>query len=206
MQYAREYLDETAEIARRMPAEAVEALVDALVDVRNRHGRVFVVGVGGSAANASHAAADLRNMAGIEAYAVSDNVSALTALINDHGWAQSFRLWLDGCRLDADDAVLILSVGGGSVDPPVSENIVEALRLARRRGAAITGVVSRDGGETARLSDACVIVPTVDARRVTGHAESFQSVVWHLVVSHPRLQQVVGRWEGLDGARTAVPA
>lgn len=206
MEYARGYLDETMEIARRMPAESVEALVGLLADVRDRGGRVFVIGVGGSAANASHAAADLRNMSGIEAYAGTDNAPALTALINDRGWARSFAIWLEGCRLNAADAVLVFSVGGGSVDPPVSENIVEAVRLARRCGAAVAGVVGRDGGETARQSDVCVVVPTVDARRLTGHTESFQAVIWHLAVSHPRLQRVTALWEGIGAPNTTVTA
>jgi D-sedoheptulose 7-phosphate isomerase len=204
MQYARDYLDETIEIARQMSADTIEALVDLIAVVRDRGGRVFVLGVGGGAANASHAVADLRNMAGIEAYAAADNVAGLTAIVNDRGWAPSYELWLEGCRLNRDDAVLVFSVGGGSVDPPVSENIVEALRLARDRGAAIVGVVGRDGGETARLSDVCVIVPTVHAHRVTGHTESFQAVVWHLAVSHPRLQRTSARWEGINAAAAAV--
>jgi D-sedoheptulose 7-phosphate isomerase len=197
MTYARGYLDEAIEIARRMPAETIEELVRLLADVRDRGGRVFVLGVGGSAANASHAAADLRNMSGIEAYAATDNVPVLTALINDRGWAHAFALWLEGCRMNADDAVLVFSVGGGSVQPPVSQNLVEALRLARRRGAGIAGVVGRDGGETARLADVCVIVPTVQEQRVTGHTESFQAVIWHLAVSHPRLQRVTALWESM---------
>jgi D-sedoheptulose 7-phosphate isomerase len=206
MTYTRTYLDEMVAIAGAIDVDAVEAMVALLVQVRDRNGRVFVLGVGGGAANAAHAVSDLRTMAGIEAYAATDNTAALTALTNDRGWADSFAAWLQDSRINERDGVLVLSVGGGSVDPPVSENIVLALDLAARCGAATAGVVGRDGGETAKRADVCVLVPIVTADRVTVHTESFQAAIWHLAVSHPALHRGTPHWESIAGGRPAAEA
>ncbi|TDD96795.1 SIS domain-containing protein [Actinomadura rubrisoli] len=199
-EYSRHYLSEVARIAEKIDLVQVTALVEHLRATRDRNGRVFVAGVGGGAGNASHAAADLRGLADIEAYALTDNVSGLTALINDRGWDSSLSTWLDHSRLAARDAVLVFSVGGGSLDPPVSVNVVRALEFARARGATVLGVVGRDGGTTARLADACVIVPVVNSETVTPHTEAFQAVLWHLAVTHPQLSRTRGRWESLSAA------
>jgi D-sedoheptulose 7-phosphate isomerase len=191
------YLDQVREVAARIDRAAVERLVSLLAEVRARGGRLFVLGVGGSAGNASHAVNDFRKICGMEAYTPVDNVSELTARINDEGWDTSFANWLRGSRLGADDAVLVLSVGGGDAARGVSVNLVRALDAARAAGARIGGIVGRDGGYTARIADACVIVPTVDPATVTAHTEAFQAVVWHLLVSHPRLQAAPMKWESL---------
>jgi D-sedoheptulose 7-phosphate isomerase len=195
MSYAKEYLAETARIAASLDPEALERLVALLVAVRARGGRLFVLGVGGSAANASHAVNDFRKLAGLEAYAPTDNVAELTARVNDEGWETVFAAWLRGSRLTARDAVLVLSVGGGDLERNVSPNLVHALRYAREVGTPIGGIVGRDGGYTARVADACVVVPTVDPARVTPHTEAFQAVVCHCLVSHPALQAVPAKWE-----------
>jgi D-sedoheptulose 7-phosphate isomerase len=172
-------------------------MVDILAETRERGGRLFVLGVGGSAANASHAVNDFRKIAGLEAYAPTDNVSELTARTNDEGWATVFQGWLAGSRLRREDLLLVLSVGGGSVEKNVSPGLVTALEYAREIGARVIGIVGRDGGHTARVADACVIVPTVNPAHVTPHAESFQAVVWHLLVSHPRLKSAPTKWEAI---------
>jgi D-sedoheptulose 7-phosphate isomerase len=197
MSFAQEYLDEAAEILRRLDAESVERAARLLAETRDRGGRLFILGVGGSAANASHAVNDFRKLAGMEAYAPTDNVAELTARANDEGWAGVFEGWLRVSRLRAGDLVLVFSVGGGSVEPPVSANLVAALDYARASGARIVGVVGRDGGHTGRTADVCVLVPTVNPARVTPHAEAFQAVIWHLLVSHPALQSAPTRWESL---------
>jgi D-sedoheptulose 7-phosphate isomerase len=191
------FLAEVEEIARRLDATAIEKMVTSLVRVRERSGRLFVLGVGGSAANASHAANDFRKLAGIETYAPTDNVSELTARVNDEGWATVFAAWLQVSHLQSRDAVLVFSVGGGSLARNVSPNLVAALDYARAVGASILGIVGRDGGYTARVADVCVLIPTVHAGRVTPHAEAFQAIVWHLLVSHPALQQTPAKWESL---------
>src|SRR6185437_1535881 len=165
--------------------------------LRERGGRLFVLGVGGSAANASHAVNDFRKLAGIEAYAPTDNVSELTARTNDEGWSTVFAAWLQTSRLRPEDMLLILSVGGGSEQPSVSPNLVEALRYARTIGARIGGIVGRDGGFTAQVADVAVIIPTVNADHITPHAEAFQPVIWHLLVSHPDLKQEQTKWESV---------
>lgn len=165
--------------------------------MRNSGGRLFILGVGGSAANASHAANDFRKIAGIETYAPTDNVSELTARTNDEGWATVFEAWLRGSRLTSRDAILIFSVGGGNLEKNVSPNLVAALRYAKSVGARILGIVGRDGGYTAQVADACVIVPTVNAAHTTPHTEAFQAVVWHLLVSHPALKQAETKWESV---------
>lgn len=195
--FVREYLSEAKTIIDRLPVDAIERVVASLVDLRNSGGRLFILGVGGSAANASHAANDFRKIAGIETYAPTDNVSELTARTNDEGWATVFEAWLRGSRLTPRDAVLIFSVGGGNLEKNVSPNLVAALRYAKTVGARILGIVGRDGGYTAQVADACVIVPTVNAAHTTPHTEAFQAVVWHLLVSHPALKQAETKWESV---------
>jgi D-sedoheptulose 7-phosphate isomerase len=195
MSYARKHLQEAARIIDSIDANAIERIAEILVKVRTTGGRLFFLGVGGSAGNCSHAVNDFRKLAGFEAYAPTDNVSELTARTNDEGWDTVFAAWLAGSRLRPEDAVFVLSVGGGSLEKNISANLVRALQYARRVGAAIVGVVGRDGGYTAKVADACVIVPTVNPETVTPHSEAFQAVVWHLLVSHPSLKVVATKWE-----------
>ena len=195
MTHSEQYLQEAAEIAARLDRGAIERLASRLADVRARGGRLFFLGVGGSAANCAHAVNDFRKLAGFEAYAPTDNVAELTARTNDDGWATVFAAWLKGSRLRAADAVFVLSVGGGDADRNISANLVLALEYAREVGASIVGIGGRDGGVTGRVGDAVVVVPTVSPDRVTPHTEAFQAVVWHLLVSHPALQQVSTTWE-----------
>jgi D-sedoheptulose 7-phosphate isomerase len=195
MSYARAHLDEAARILGQLDADAVERVARLLADTRGRGGRLFFLGVGGSAGNCSHAVNDFRKLAGFEAYAPTDNVAELTARTNDEGWETVFEAWLKGSRLRQGDAVFVLSVGGGSVDKNISANLVRALDHAKRVGATILGVVGRDGGHTAKLADACVIVPTVNPETVTPHTEACQAVVWHLLVSHPLLKAAPTKWE-----------
>ncbi|HET7294381.1 MAG TPA: sugar phosphate nucleotidyltransferase [Vicinamibacteria bacterium] len=196
MSYTQAYLEDTKLALDRIDSAAIDRLVVALRDLRDRRGRLFVLGVGGSAANASHAVGDFRKICGIEAYAPTDNVAELTARVNDDGWEGVFAEWLRVSRLGPDDMVLVFSVGGGDLERNISPNLVRALDYARERGAAIGGIVGRDGGHTARLADACVVVPTVRAEAVTPHAEALQAVVWHLLVSHPLLKAREMKWEG----------
>ena len=184
-------------VAGAIDVDAAERVALELARLRERGGRLFVLGVGGSAGNASHAVNDFRKIAGIEAYAPTDNVSELTARTNDEGWATVFEEWLKTSRLKANDAVLVFSVGGGDEAKNVSPNLVRALKWAKGVGATVLGVVGRDGGFTATVADACVIVPTVNAERITPHAEAFQAVVWHGLVSHPSLQTKATKWESL---------
>lgn len=195
--FAELYLEEAKCIAGSLDRQMIERMAQLLVETRQRSGRLFILGVGGSAANASHAVNDFRKIAGFEAYAPTDNVSELTARTNDEGWATVFQEWLAGSRLNARDAILVLSVGGGDAAKNVSPNLVAALDYARSKGSTILGIVGRDGGHTAKMADACVIVPTVSPTRVTPHAEAFQAVVWHLLVSHPAVQQVSTKWESV---------
>lgn len=197
MDFISRYLDEVREVAARIDRAAVGALVELLAGVRTKGGRVFVLGVGGSAGNASHAVNDFRKICGIEAYTPTDNVSELTARINDAGWETSFSSWLKGSRLGPADAVCVFSVGGGDTGRGVSVNLVRALEYAKSVGATVCGIVGRTGGFTAKVADACVIIPTVNPETVTAHAEAFQAVVWHLLVSHPRLQLEAMKWESL---------
>lgn len=196
--FTRRHLDETARISAALDVDAIERLASTLAAVRERGGRLFFLGAGGGAAHASHAVSDFRKLAGFEAYAPTDNVSELTARTNDEGWAATFVEWLKGSRLGPADAVFVFSVGGGSLDPDVSPNLVHALRHAKAVGATIVGVVGRDGGFTAAVADACVIVPTVGSETVTPHTEAFQAVVWHLLVSHPSLKIARARWETVE--------
>lgn len=190
MTFVREYLAEVRKIAESLDTGEIERAIAILADTRQRGGRLFILGVGGSAANASHAVNDFRKITGMEAYAPTDNVAELTARTNDHGWATVFEAWLAGSRLRAKDTLLVFSVGGGNLEKNVSPNLVKALEYARHIGASIVGIVGRDGGFTAQVADACVLIPTVNARHVTPHAEAFQGTVWHLFVSHPALKQV----------------
>jgi D-sedoheptulose 7-phosphate isomerase len=195
--FVARYLDEVQEVARLIDRAAVGRLVDLLVDLRAGGGRLFILGVGGSAGNASHAVNDFRKIVGIEAYAPTDNVSELTARINDDGWDTSFANWLKGSRLGPRDAVLVFSVGGGDAERNVSTNLVRAMEHAKAVGARVAGIVGRNGGFTAKVADACVIIPTVSPETVTPHTEAFQAMVWHLLVSHPRLQAAPAKWESL---------
>lgn len=193
--YTRRFLDEVREIASFLNEASIDRMVELLCETRARDGRVFFLGVGGGAGHAGHAVNDFRKIAGIECYAPSDNVSELTARINDDGWGSCYANWLQGSRLRAGDMVFVFSVGGGDADRGVSANIVESLELAQQVGATITGVVGRDGGYTAKVADVCVIVPTVSEDTVTAHVESFQAVIWHLLVSHPLLRRNEMKWE-----------
>lgn len=195
MSYAAQYLSEAARVLSVLDPAPIERMAGLLADLRQRGGRLFFLGVGGSAANCSHAVNDFRKLAGIEAYTPVDNVSELTARINDDGWDSVFARWLQGSRLRAADMLFVFSVGGGSLERNVSPNLVHALDYAREVGARIVGVVGRDGGYTAKIADACVVVPTVNAQAVTPHTEAFQAVVWHLLVSHPALKVAGAKWE-----------
>ena len=196
-EFAQTYLRETVELVRAIDAAAVDRLAAGLAAVREGGGRLFVLGVGGSAGNASHAVNDFRKLCGFEAYAPTDNVSELTARTNDEGWDSTFAAWLRGSRLRGEDALLIFSVGGGDAERAVSPNLVRAIDLAREVGASIFGVVGRDGGHTAQAADACVVIPPSFDQRITPHTEGLCAVVWHLLVSHPDLQRSATRWESL---------
>src|SRR5580765_896808 len=195
MSFAKEFLTEVQQVTAQLNADAVEKCADELAKVRERGGRLFILGVGGSAGNASHAVNDFRKICGFEAYAPTDNVSELTARTNDEGWATIFAEWLKGSRLNAKDGLLIFSVGGGKLEKNVSPNLVSAIQLAKSAGAAVVVVVARDGGYTAKEANACVIVPTVNPDHVTPHSEAFQAVIWHLLVSHPKLKVSKTKWE-----------
>lgn len=197
MNYSEQHLRETAEIVSQLDPALCEQAVQLLVKVRERGGRLFILGVGGSAANASHAVNDFRKIAGLECYAPTDNVSELTARTNDEGWSSVFAEWLRGSRLDKKDALLILSVGGGNLEQQVSPNLVAALQLAKERGSATLGIIGRDGGYTAQVADVAIIVPTVNSANVTPHSEAFQAVIWHLLVSHPDLKVSQTKWESI---------
>jgi D-sedoheptulose 7-phosphate isomerase len=195
MSYAKQHLDEAARVIAELDPVVIEKMVALLVDLRARGGRLFFLGVGGSAANCSHAVNDFRKIAGIEAYTPVDNVSELTARTNDEGWESVFVNWLKGSRLQPKDMLCVFSVGGGSLEKNVSPNLVLALQFAKQLGTQVIGVVGRDGGYTAQVADACVIVPTVNPDNITPHAEAFQAVVWHLLVSHPDLKMAQTKWE-----------
>jgi D-sedoheptulose 7-phosphate isomerase len=200
MEFAEKFLTEAAEIAQRIDRRAVQRMVQLLAETRSRGGRLFILGVGGSAANASHAVNDFRKIAGIETYAPTDNVSELTARTNDEGWATVFSSWLQTSKLSPNDAVLVLSVGGGDLENQVSPNLVAALDFAKQAGATTLGIVGRNGGYTAQVADACVVIPTINPEHVTPHTEAFQAVVWHLLVSHPDLKQAQTKWESVGNA------
>jgi D-sedoheptulose 7-phosphate isomerase len=195
MSYSKQHLREASEIVAKLDPTLCEKAVELLAAVRARGGRLFILGVGGSAANASHAVNDFRKLAEIEAYAPTDNVSELTARTNDEGWPSVFAEWLKGSRLNGKDAILVLSVGGGSQN--VSPNLVSALQLARERGSTILGIVGRDGGYTAQVADVAIVIPTVNPANITPHTEAFQAVVWHLWISHPILKVAETKWESM---------
>ena len=195
MTYTEQHLDEAAQIIERIDTEAIESMAEFLARIKSEGGRLFFLGVGGSAGNCSHAVNDFRKIVGLESYAPTDNVSELTARTNDEGWDTVFIEWLKTSRLNGNDAVFVFSVGGGNLEKNVSPNLVKALEYARTVGAKIMGVVGRDGGFTAEVADVCVIVPTVNPETITPHSEAFQAVVWHLLVSHPRLKATQTKWE-----------
>jgi D-sedoheptulose 7-phosphate isomerase len=200
MSFARTYLDEAKRIIDALDVNVIDRMADALAELRQRGGRLFFLGVGGSAGNCSHAVNDFRKLAGIEAYAPTDNVSELTARTNDEGWETVFAEWLKVSKLMADDAIFVFSVGGGSLEKNISPNLVRALEYAKTVGAKVLGVVGRDGGYTAKVGDAVCIVPTVNPDAVTPHSEAFQAVIWHLLVSHPALKLKQTKWEGVGSA------
>ena len=187
MSHVETYLQEVVETARRLPPEKIERMCDELVALRERQGRLFLIGAGGSAGNCGHATNDFRKLCGIEAYAPTDNVSELTARTNDEGWHTVFSEWLKVSRANDKDAILVFSVGGGNLEKNVSPNIVSAIKEAKARGMKVFGIVGRDGGYTAQAGDVVVVVPTVEEQRVTPHQEAFQAVIWHCLVSHPKL-------------------
>ena len=195
MSYAQEHLNEAREIIDQINIEAIEKVADLLATVKKDQGRIFFLGVGGSAGNCSHAVNDFRKIVEIESYAPTDNVSELTARTNDEGWPTIFEPWLKLSKLNPKDAIFIFSVGGGNLEKNISPNLVNALKYAKQVGAKITGVVGRDGGYTAKVADACVVIPTVNPENITPHSEAFQAVIWHLLVSHPKLKENQTKWE-----------
>lgn len=195
MNYSQQHLGEAQAILALFDPDLLESMVDRLAELRTRGGRLFILGVGGSSANASHAVNDFRKITGIECYAPTDNVPELTARTNDEGWPSVFVEWLRVSRLSRQDGLLIFSVGGGNLEKNISPNLVAALQLAKEAGSLILGIVGRDGGYTAQVADACVIVPTVNPQTITPHAEAFQAVLWHLFVSHPKLKRQATKWE-----------
>jgi D-sedoheptulose 7-phosphate isomerase len=201
-QYIQTYMQEAAQLCQKLDTNQMERMIQIMTEVRSNGGRLFFLGVGGSAANASHAVNDFRKIAGIESYSPTDNVSELTARINDDGWATSFSNWLLGCRINARDAVFVFSVGGGNEEKNVSPNIVTALKCAKEKGAKVMGIVGRDGGYTAKVADACVIIPTLNNETITPHAEAFQAVVWHMLVSHPAMRVNEMKWESIKAPET----
>jgi D-sedoheptulose 7-phosphate isomerase len=197
MSFTQQYLSEAGHILERINAEEIDKLIDLLVGTRARGGRLFILGVGGSAANASHAVNDFRKITGIETYAPTDNVSELTARTNDEGWASVFVEWLRISRLRPEDLILIFSVGGGNLERQISPNLVAAAQYAKSVGSKVAGVVGRDGGYTAQVADACVLIPTASPAHVTPHSEAFQAIIWHLLVSHPSLKREQTKWESV---------
>lgn len=197
MSYIVRYLSEVKEIVERLDVSLIEKMVNMLVEIRNDNGRLFFLGVGGGAANASHAVNDFRKIAGFEAYTPTDNVSELTARVNDDGWESAFVEWLKGCRLNARDGVFVFSVGGGNAEKNISTNLIHALKYAKEVGAKIFGIVGRDGGFTAKVADVCIVTPTINPETVTPHVEAFQAVIWHLIVSHPAMKVSEMKWESV---------
>ena len=195
MNFTQQFLAEVQQVVAQLDVQAIEKCADALAAIRERGGRLFILGVGGSAGNAGHAVNDFRKICGFEAYAPTDNVSELTARTNDEGWATVFSEWIKGSRINAKDGLLIFSVGGGNLEKNVSPNLVSAIQVAKSVGASVVGIVGRDGGYTAQQATACVIVPTVNPAHITPHSEAFQGVIWHLLVSHPKLKAAQTKWE-----------
>lgn len=196
--FSEDFLDDTIKVIERIDRASIEAVVGILESTRQANGRLFVCGSGGGAGHASHATCDFRKLCGFEAYSITDNVSELTARTNDDGWDSSYSNWLTASRIRKGDCLFVFSVGGGSIEPPVSVNLVNAMQTAKSNGARVVGVVGRNGGALKTIADACVLIPTVSAGFVTPQAEGLQAVVWHLIVSHPRLAASVAKWEGLD--------
>lgn len=197
MSYINQYLSEVKQVADQLNVGAIEKMIDDLVNLREKGGRLFFLGVGGGAGNATHAVNDFRKICNIESYTPTDNISELSARINDDGWDSAFVNWLKGSRLNDKDGVFIFSVGGGNREKNISVNLVRALEYAKEAGAKIFGIVGRDGGFTAQVADACVVVPTVNPETVTAHTEAFQAVVWHLIVSHPAMKVAEMKWESV---------
>jgi D-sedoheptulose 7-phosphate isomerase len=199
VKFIEQYISESNQILLELDRTAIKKAVELLAETRSRGGRLFILGVGGSAANASHAVNDFRKLVGLEAYAPTDNVSELTARTNDEGWASTFANWLQVSRLHSNDLVMVFSVGGGSLEKNVSPNIVAALQYAKQAGSQVIGVVGRDGGFTAKMADCSIIIGTVNPEHVTPHTEAFQALVWHLLVSHPQLKSAPTKWESVEG-------
>ena len=195
MTFSHQYLAEAIEALKLMDTGAIETMAELLVDLRSRQGRLFIIGVGGGAGHASHAVGDFRKIAGIEAYAPTDNAPEMTARTNDEGWDTVVTGWLKISRFSRNDMLFVFSVGGGDLERNISANLVHALELAREVGAKVIGIVGRDGGYTKRVADACVVVPTVNLEHITAHTESFQALIWHLLVSHPAVQMMGMKWE-----------
>jgi D-sedoheptulose 7-phosphate isomerase len=195
MSYAETHLKEAIDIIQKLNPMEIEEIVDLIAKTKASQGRIFFLGVGGSAGNCSHAVNDFRKIVGVESYAPTDNVSELTARTNDEGWATIFAAWLKTSRLRATDLLFVLSVGGGSLEKNISPNLVEALKYGKSVGAAVTGIVGRDGGYTAQVADCCIVIPTVNPENITPHSEAFQAVIWHLLVSHPKLKATETKWE-----------
>ncbi len=193
--YTDKYLDEVIEIANKIDKREIEKMIDVILKVKKNEGRMFMLGVGGGAGNASHAVNDFRKIAGLECYSPTDNVSELTARVNDDGWDTSFVNWLKGSRLNSKDCIFIFSVGGGNVEKNISVNLVNALKYGKETGCSIIGIVGKDGGYTAIVADACVIIPTVNPETITPHSESFQGTIWHLIVTHPKIKSFEMKWE-----------
>lgn len=200
--YINKYLREVTEITERIDQKEIEKMVEVISNVKKNDGRIFFLGVGGSAGNASHAVNDFRKIAGIECYSPTDNVSELTARVNDDGWDSSFVNWLMGSRLNSKDCLFIFSVGGGNVEKNVSVNLVNAIKYGKEIGSSVIGIVGKDGGYTATVADACVIIPTVNPETITPHSESFQSTIWHLLVTHPAIKSFEMKWESVDSAKS----
>jgi len=198
MIFIERYFRESKEIIDIIDKNQIKKIIDYLVNLRKRNGRMFFIGVGGGAGHASHAVNDFRKICGIESYAPTDNVSELTARINDDGWDTAYVNWLKGCKLNNEDMIFVFSVGGGNLEKRISVNIVKSLQFAKDAGAKICGVVGRDGGFTARVADACVVIPAVNSETITPHTEGFQAIVWHLLVSHPELQKYEMKWESVN--------
>ena len=198
MDYSKTYLSEVVNIAKQIDSKKIENIVDVILNIKKNKGRIFFLGVGGSAGNSSHAVNDFRKIIGIESYTPTDNVSELTARTNDDGWDSVFREWLIISNLNSNDLIFILSVGGGSKEKKISANLIEALNYGKSVGSKMIGIVGRNGGYTSKVADTCIIIPTVNERNITVHTEAFQSVIWHLIVSHPKLKKNETKWESVS--------
>lgn len=199
MSYSKIHLDETSQIIQKLDYEIIENLTELLLNIKKKNGRIFFLGIGGSAGNCSHAVNDFRKIVGIECYAPTDNISELTARINDEGWDSIFVEWLKISKLSKNDLLFVFSVGGGNLEKNISPNLVLALKYGKEIGCSIAGIVGRDGGYTLKVADVCIIIPTVNKETITPHSESFQSIIWHLLVSHPKLKSKQTKWESLKG-------